>query len=71
MSLDKQLNQLEKLVEEMESDSISLDEAFTKYESAFTLAKETWDTLKQHQTRFSVLTKQADEIIESNVKLDT
>ena len=71
MSLETHLEELEKLVAEMESDTVSLDDAFLKYEHAFKLAKTAWDDLKKHQTTFSVLTKKADKLIQTKVDLDT
>jgi exodeoxyribonuclease VII small subunit len=60
-SFESDLAKLQKLVETLESGSISLDELVTKYEEGMRLLKACQDSLKEAELRIEQLGKRAED----------
>jgi exodeoxyribonuclease VII small subunit len=60
LSFEKSLGTLEKIVEELESGSLTLDEALERYERGVAAHKECTDILSAAEKRIEVLLKRED-----------
>jgi len=63
MTLEKKITALEKMLTDLESEEVQLDTAIEKYTEAMTLAKDTFSVLNTVQKQFSVLKKEAEQLI--------
>ncbi len=64
MKFEKALEKLEKIVEELESGSIDLDEALRKYEEGVKLTRVCQQRLSVAEKKIQVLTRQLDGSLE-------
>ena len=60
VKFEKAMERLEKIVEELESGNISLDEALKKYEEGVKLSRACQAKLTQAEKKIEILTKQLD-----------
>lgn len=60
-SLESQLNELERIVQHLESDQIELQEALTLFEQGVALTKQCQTTLAQAELKIQQLMAQNDE----------
>ena len=65
LSFEKSLGTLEKIVEELESGSLTLDEALERYERGVAAHKECNEILAAAEKRIEVLLKQGDGTFET------
>lgn len=61
LSFEKSLETLEKIVEELESGELTLDEALKRYERGMAAYKECTETLAAAEKRIEVLLKESGE----------
>jgi len=59
-TFESAMKQLEKIVDTLENDSISLDKALKKFEEGITLAKFCEDTLDETEKKMRILMESAD-----------
>ena len=73
MKFEEKIKELEKLVGELESEDVNLDDAINKYTNAMKLVKECDDELKKIETKVTKLVKNGKEedfiIEESNFRI--
>ncbi|MCR5320886.1 MAG: exodeoxyribonuclease VII small subunit [Lachnospiraceae bacterium] len=55
ISLEESFEMLDQLIEEMESDEISLEDSFTKYEQGMKLLRECNDTLDTVEKKIQII----------------
>ena len=60
ISFEKALNQLEEIVHDMESDSLTLEQALKKFEEGMKLSKYCAQKLDETEKRIALLVSQAD-----------
>lgn len=60
LKFEKALERLEKIVEELESGNISLEEALKKYEEGVRLSRACSEKLAQAEKKIQILTKDLD-----------
>ena len=63
MDFEKQLANLEKLVESLESGELSLEESLKSFESGIKVARECQQALKAAEQKVELLTRQGDELV--------
>ncbi len=61
MKFEDKIKELEKLVGELESEDVNLDDAINKYTKAMKLVKECDDELKKIETKVTKLVKNGKE----------
>lgn len=61
MKFEEKIKELEKLVGELESEDVNLDDAINKYTNAMKLVKECDDELKKIETKVTKLVKNGKE----------
>tara|TARA_Y100001970_G_C14259725_1_gene878969 strand:- start:19165 stop:19419 length:255 start_codon:yes stop_codon:yes gene_type:complete len=71
MSFEKALDELEKIVEKLESGETDLDGSIDAYERGILLKKHCEDKLKQAELRVKKIEARADGIVEKVVDLDS
>ena len=61
VDFEKQLNQLEKLVDEMEQGSLSLEDSLKAFEAGIKITRECQQALKDAELKVEMLTKDSDK----------
>ena len=65
-SLTQNMEKIETLIEEMESDTIELDEAIAHYKTILGLSKKTLTQLKTYKKDLKVLTEEGEKLLDAN-----
>ena len=65
-SYENAFKKLEKIVEDLENDEISLEESIKKYEEGIKLYKYCNDILKEYEGKVKILVEEDDNIIEED-----
>ena len=63
VDFEKQLANLEALVESLESGDLSLEESLKSFESGIKVARECQQALKAAEQKVEILTRQGDELV--------
>ena len=67
-SFEEQLNELEKIVNELEKGEVNLDDAINKYTSAMKIAKVCSDKLKNAEEQINKIVKENGTLEDFNVE---
>ncbi len=62
MDFNEKMNELEKILKNMENDTLSLDTALENYEHGIQLVRECRSYLEDAQKKISILSKEGEEI---------
>ena len=65
-SFESQIENLEKIVAELENGKLSLDESVSKFEEGIKISKECNKTLEEAEKKITILLKNDDEVEEKN-----
>lgn len=65
-SFEEQMEELEKIVTELENGRLSLDESVKKFEDGIKISKECNDMLEKAENKIKILINQNDEVIEED-----
>ena len=66
MNFEENIEQLEKVVQELESGNLNLEDSIKKFEEGMELAKRCNEMLEEAEKKITVLIKKDDKIIEEN-----
>lgn len=66
MNFEENIEQLEKVVQELESGNLNLEDSIKKFEEGMELAKRCNEMLEEAEKSITVLIKKDDKIIEEN-----
>ena len=69
-SFEDKIEELEKIVGELEKGDVSLDELVKKFESGIKLSKECSQILKDTEKKITVLLNDGDEVVEEEFKTE-
>jgi exodeoxyribonuclease VII small subunit len=62
-SIEEKINALSGLVEKIEEEGTSIDEAITLYSEAMTLAKKSFDDLDKIKQKITTITKEGESLV--------
>lgn len=65
-SFEEQMEQLEKIVEELERGELSLEDSVSKFEEGIKISKKCNKTLEEAEKKITILVKQEGEMKEEN-----
>lgn len=65
-SFEEQMEELEKIVAELENGKLNLDESVQKFEDGIKISKECNDMLEKAENKIKILINQKDEVIEED-----
>ncbi len=65
-SFEEQMEQLEKIVEELEKGELSLEDSVSKFEEGIKISKQCNQTLEESEKKITILVNQDGEIKEEN-----
>lgn len=65
-SFEEQMEQLEKIVEELEKGELNLEESVSKFEEGIKISKQCNQTLEEAEKKITILIHQDGEIKEEN-----
>ena len=68
MNFEENMEQLEKIVQELETGKLNLDESIKKFEEGMKLSKKCTEILESAEKKITVLTKNGDKIEEENLE---
>ncbi len=68
MNFEENMEQLEKIVQELEAGKLNLDESIKKFEEGMKLSKKCTEILDNAEKKITVLTKNGDKIKEENLE---
>ena len=66
MNFEENIEQLEKVVQELEKGDLNLDESIKKFEEGMNLSKKCNEILEEAEKKITVLIKKDDKIEEEN-----
>lgn len=69
-SFEDKIEELEKIVGELEKGDVSLDELVKKFENGIKLSKECSQILKDTEKKITVLLNDGDEVVEEEFKTE-
>ncbi len=69
-SFEEQMENLEKIVSELEKGDLNLDDSVTKFEEGIKISKECNKTLQEAEKKITMLVKQDGEIKEENFETE-
>ena len=64
MNFEENMEQLEKIVQELENGKLNLDDSIKKFEEGIKLSKKCNEILEQAEKKITILTKNGDKIEE-------
>ena len=68
MNFEENMEQLEKIVQELVAGKLNLDESIKKFEEGMKLSKKCTEILDNAEKKITVLTKNGDKIKEENLE---
>ena len=69
-SFEEQIEELEKIVEELESGNLSLEDSVNKFEEGIEISKKCNKTLEEAEKKITILVKDKDELKEEDFKTE-
>ncbi len=69
-SFEEQIEELEKIVQELESGNLSLEDSVNKFEEGIEISKKCNKTLEEAEKKITILVKDKDELKEEDFKTE-
>lgn len=66
MNFEENIEQLEKIVQELENGNLNLDDSIKKFEEGMTISKKCNEILEEAEKKITILIKKDDKIEEEN-----
>ena len=66
MNFEENIEQLEKIVQELENGKLNLDDSIKKFEEGMKISKKCNEILEDAEKKVTILTKKGDKIEEEN-----
>ncbi len=68
--LDEKIEELEKILEKLEADGVSVEDGIALFEKGIAVTKECLESLSKTKGRITELKKQMDRLIEQPLEID-
>lgn len=68
--LDEKIEELEKILEKLEADGVSVEDGIALFEKGIAVTKECLESLSRTKGRITELKKQMDRLIEQPLEID-